>query len=169
MLIESVKLLNRAGDKKMTFKPVNSLSDIFAVRRIRNECRLFLTNHTGYISIPRQIFWYFTYYKKAAKTGKYRIFIARDDKGYVTGYGALHRFDGKHFVTECVSEKFRGQGFGMAILKKMINIARSEKLPLIAEIRATNKISVALHKKCGFVLKKTEIKSGIKLFRYQYN
>jgi RimJ/RimL family protein N-acetyltransferase len=167
MLKESVKLLNRVGDKKMTFKPVISLSDIFAVRRIRNECRLYLTGRTDHISIPRQIFWYFTYYKQAAKTGKYRIFIARDGKDRVAGYGAIHRLDRKLLVTECVAEKFRGQGVGFLILKRLMGITRNEKLPIIAEIRATNKISIALHKKCGFTLDSTNVKSGYKLCVYK--
>jgi len=151
----------------MTFKPVSTLSDILAVRRIRNECRSFLTNYTGYISIPRQIYWYFTYYHKAARTGIYRIFIARNNKGIPIGYGALHRSDQELLITECVAEKYRGQGNGRAILKKLIDIAKREKLPLIAEIRATNKISIALHIKCGFTLDNTNVKSGYKLCVYK--
>lgn len=151
----------------MTFKPVSSLSDAMVVRRIRNECRSYLTNDTSYISIPRQIYWYFTYYRKAAHTDKYRIFIAHNNKGQPVGYGALNLLDGKLFITECISEKFRGQGFGNEIIKKLINIARNRKLPLIAEIRASNKISVALHTKCGFTLDATKLKSGYKLCVYK--
>jgi RimJ/RimL family protein N-acetyltransferase len=151
----------------MTFKPVNTLSDALTVRCIRNECRLFLTNDTGYISIPRQIYWYFTYYRKAARTGIYCIFIARNNISQPVGYGALHLADRHLLVTECVAEKYRGQGWGFLILKKLINIAGREKLPLIAEIRATNKISIALHKKCGFILDATKVKSGYKLCIYK--
>lgn len=151
----------------MTFNRLNSLSDALAVRRIRNECRMYLTNYTGYISIPRQVYWYFTYYRRAAQTGIYRIFITRDDKNHPVGYGALHRLGRELFVTECVAKKYRGQGYGQAILKKLIDIAGREKLPLIAEIRATNKISIALHKKCGFILDTTKLKPGYKLHVYK--
>lgn len=151
----------------MTFNRLNSLSDALAVRRIRNECRLFLTNYTGYISIPRQIYWYFTYYRRAARAGIYRVFIARDGKNHSVGYGALHLLDEELLVTECVAEEYRGHGYGIAILKKLINIAGREKLPLIAEIRATNKISIALHEKCGFTLEATKQKSGYQLCVYK--
>ena len=151
----------------MTFKPVSSLSDVLNVRRIRNECRSYLTNNTSYISVPRQIYWYFTYYRKAANTEIYRIFIARNNKRQPVGYGALNLLDEKLFVTECVAEKYRGRGWGHLILKKLINIAKHEGLPLIAEIRATNKISIALHKKCGFTLDATKVKSGYKLCIYK--
>lgn len=153
----------------MTFKPVTTLSEALAVRRIRNECRAYLTNFTGYISIPRQIYWYFTYYRKAARAGTYRIFIARDGKGLSIGYGALYRSGGELLVTECVAEKYRGRGYGHAILKKLITTAKREGLPLIAEIRATNKISIGLHKKCGFVLEKIIVKSHLKLYIYRRN
>jgi len=151
----------------MVFKLVNSLSEILAIRHIRNECREYLTNDTGYISIPQQIYWYFTYHKRAAKSGKYRIYLARDDKGNPVGYGALHLIDRELLITECVAEKFRRQGYGYTILKKLITIAEHKRLPLVAEIRATNKISIALHKKCGFILEKTGVKSGFKLLTFR--
>lgn len=151
----------------MTFNPVNTLADALAVRRIRNECRVYLTNYTGYIGVPRQIYWYFTYYWRAAQAGTYRMFIARDNKNHPVGYGALHCLDKELLVTECVAEKYRGQGYGQAILKKLTDIARHEKLPLNAEIRATNKISIALHKKCGFTLDTTKLKLGYKLYVYK--
>jgi len=151
----------------MTFNRLNSLSDALAVRRIRNECRTYLTNYTGYISIPRQIYWYFTYYRRAARTGKYRIFIARNGKNQPVGYGALHHHNEEFLITECVAGVFRGHGYGHAILKKLTNIAGREKLPLIAEIRGTNKISIALHKKFGFILSATKLKPGYKLYVYK--
>lgn len=151
----------------MTFNPVNTLSDALTVRRIRNECRMYLTNYTGHISIPQQIYWYFTYYRRAARAGTYRIFIARNSKAQPVGYGALHHLNKELLVTECVAKKYRGQGYGQEILKKLINIARQEKLPLIAKIRATNKISIALHKKYGFIFDTTKLKSGYKLYVYK--
>jgi RimJ/RimL family protein N-acetyltransferase len=151
----------------MTFNPVNTLSDAFIVRRIRNECRTFLTNNTDYIGIPRQIYWYFTYYQHASYERVYRIYITRDSKNKPVGYGALHLTSGKLFVTECVAKKYRGQGWGHTILKKLINIGEREKLPLIAEIRQTNKISISLHKKSGFTLESTKLKSGHKLCVYK--
>jgi RimJ/RimL family protein N-acetyltransferase len=151
----------------MTFNRLNSLSDALAVRRIRNECRMFLTNYTGYISIPRQIYWYFSYYRKAVQTGTYRIFIAWDNENQPVGYGALHRQGKSLLVTECVAEKYRGQGYGKAILKELIKISDRRKLFLTAEIWATNKISIALHKKFGFTLVTCKQKSGRKLCVYK--
>jgi RimJ/RimL family protein N-acetyltransferase len=153
--------------QNMTFDRLNSLSDALTVRDIRNQCRTYLTNYTGYIGLPRQIFWYFTYYKKAARAGIYRIFVVRDSKNQPMGYGALHHIGNELLVTECIAEKYRGQGYGNAILKKLISIADNEKFPVTAEIWATNKISIALHKKCGFTLEATMLRSGHKLCIYR--
>jgi len=153
--------------KKTHFKLVNSLPEVLLVRRIRNECRTFLTNYTKHIGILRQIYWFFTYYFRAQRSGLYRIFLARNQKGVPLGYGALQLKDGELLVTECVAEKFRGQGFGKAILGKLIDIAKKERRPLIAEIWASNKPSIGLHQKCGFTLVKTGVKSGFKLCTFR--
>ena len=92
----------------MTFNPVNTLSDVLSVRRIRNECRTYLTNYTGYISIPRQIYWYFTYYRRAARAGIYRIFIARDSKAQMIGYGAVHRIGEEQLKTDALQKNTAG-------------------------------------------------------------
>lgn len=157
----------RLVTKKITFKPVGTLSDILAARRIRNECRTYLTNNTNYIGIPQQIWWYLTYYRRAAKKSIYRMFIARNKRNIPVGYGALYRHGKELLVTECVAEDFRHRGYGQAILGQLIKIAENEKRVLVAEIRDTNKNSIALHEKYGFKLKGTKQKSDFKLRVYK--
>lgn len=151
----------------MTFNPLNSINDALVVRDIRNQCRTYLTNYTGYIGILRQIYWYFTYYRRAAREGTYRVFLTRNSKNQPVGFGALLRHDQELLVTECVKEKYRGKGYGQAILKKLINIGKREKLVLVAEIRNTNKASIALHEKNKFKLKSIKSKPGFKLRIYK--
>ncbi|MDO8503813.1 MAG: GNAT family N-acetyltransferase [bacterium] len=153
--------------KDINFKLVNTLSEALIVRRLRNECRTSLTNYTRHISILRQIYWYFSYYRRAVHTNVYRLFIARNNEDVPIGYGALHTQGKQLSVTECVAPEYRRQGYGSAILKNLISIAKKEKLPLVAEIWATNKNSIALHTRCGFVLKTTKIKSGASLCVYR--
>jgi RimJ/RimL family protein N-acetyltransferase len=153
--------------KNINFKPVNNLPEVLIVRNIRNECRNYLTNYTKYISLIGQIWWYFTYYRQASHAGIYRIFLARD-KGKAIGFGALRLSAGKLLVTECIASEYRGQGYGFAILKKLMEVAQREKLPLIAEIRSSNTASIALHTKCGFIPDTTKVKSGNKLLIYVY-
>ena len=139
----------------MELKPITSLKDALAVRKIRNECRIYMTNDQAEIGFLRQIYWYLAHYRKSKS---YRVFLATD--GGAVGYGALHNEGNTLHVTEGVAEKHRHKGYGTAILGSMIAIARNEKLPLVAEIWADNKASIGLHTKMGFKLDGTKVKSG---------
>ncbi len=155
------------SERNISFKPATTLFEAFIVRCLRNECRTYLTNYQKKIGIFQQIYWYLSYYRKAVRAGIYRVFLARNDQGQPVGYGALNLTNGQLRVTECVARKYRGRGWGTAILENLITIAKREQYPLIAEIWATNKISIALHRKCGFKLEKTKVKSGHKLYIYR--
>lgn len=149
--------------EEIHFKPVETISDALIVRRIRNECRSFLTNYSGYISLPRQIYWYYSYYRRAARVKTFQLFIASNRNEVPVGYGALNLMDKQLYVTECVTEKYRGQGYGSAILANLILVGKKQKLPLVAEIWANNQRSIDLHKKFRFVLSGSKIKSGSKI------
>ncbi len=153
--------------KNLKFKLVNTLSDALIIRRIRNECRLYLTNHMEHISMLRQIYWYFNDYRKMLQSKKYRLFILRTIDNTPVAYGALSLHNEYLYITECVKSEYRRQGYGSAILKNLIAIAQHEKRQLAAEIWATNTISILFHKKFGFTLQKTVIKSGSHLCTYR--
>jgi len=152
----------------MNFKLVSTLSEALIVRRLRNECRTYLTNYRKHINPLQQIYWYFTYYRPAVCSNMFRLFIIRNHENIPVGYGALHLRDKQLYVTECVAPEYRRQGYGEVIINNLISIAHQEKLPLIAEVWATNKASIALHTKCGFGLDKTKMKSGARVHVYKY-
>lgn len=150
----------------MFLKLVDSLGEALQVRRLRNSCREYLTNHTAHIGVRQQMLWYFQYYRTAKQTQKYRLYLWHDDRGVPLGYGALALEDGKLLVTECVATKHRGLGHGGSILNRLVRIALEEKRDLVAEIWATNEGSVALHEKAGFKLESRRTKRGVELRRY---
>ncbi len=83
------------------------------------------------------------------------------------GYGALLLKDGELHVTECVATEHRGRGVGRAILERLIAVARHEGRDLVAEIWTSNRPSVGLHEKAGFVLEQTREHSGESLSIYR--
>jgi L-amino acid N-acyltransferase YncA len=99
------------------------------------------------------------------RASSYRIFLFFS-AGEPVGYGALQLVDDSLYVTECVETKYRGKGFGKAILARMISIAREERRKLVAEIWATNQQSIALHLKAGFVFQSSRTKAGQELHLY---
>lgn len=147
--------------KDTKFKLATNILDIMAVREIRNECRKYFTNDTSYISVFKQLRWYFGFYRKACRSNIYRVYILYSSNSPV-GYGALHFKDNQLFITEGVAPQYRGMRFGTTILRKLQRIAKKENFTLIAEILALNKCSINLHKKAGFKL----VKGGIKRYAY---
>ena len=149
----------------MNLKLVETLGEAMQVRRLRNCCSSYLTNHQGQIGILEQVRWYFYFYRKARSSGEYRLYVAHEDRAPV-GYGALAFRNGELHVTECVGGEYRGRGHGTAILNEMIRIAQVEGRSLVAEIWTNNKRSVALHKKAGFRLDSTKSIASNEIGRY---
>lgn len=136
----------------MSLESVERLGEAMAVRRLRNSCREHLTNFQGRIGLLQQFRWYLGYYRRARRSGHYRLYLWRDEQDLLVGYGALSLYDGKLLVTECVATEHRGKGYGKFILRDLIRIAREEDRDLVAEIWATNEASVTLHERAGFKL-----------------
>lgn len=139
-------------------KLVKSLGEALVLRRIRNTCRKFLTNDQRHIGFWRQILWYFFDYQRRLQS--LRIYLFYNSKNEPVGYGALKRCPEGYSITECVSPKHRGQGYGKAILQTLTALGREERQNLIAEIWSENKQSVSLHERSGFVLQKKSTKMG---------
>ena len=149
----------------MSFKLVDSISDAMHVRKLRNSCRLDLTNAQNHIGFVQQLRWYFGKYRRDRRDASYRVFLLYEEKMAV-GFGALALRDGQMFVTECVAAEFRGRGHGRLILERLIQIANAEDRDLMAEIWATNSRSVHLHESAGFELVARTMKDGGQLLRY---
>lgn len=151
----------------LTSQSISSFRDALLVRRLRNTCCEFMTNHQQKLGFWHQLRWYYSNYKKASRTGDYRIYLFRDTGGRAVGYGALQRHDGNFYITECLDTTARGQGYGRQILNTLIKTVRDEDYNLVAEIWADNLASCALHEKAGFVLIAQREYKGRKVFVYQ--
>ena len=136
------------------------------VRSIRNSCRQYLTNHTGYISQFQQLRWYFRTYNPNRKSGKLRLYLLSDEKDRPLAYGALALDGDSLLVTECVATEHRNKGIGTVVLDRLMQIGKSENRPLLADILATNAASIALHEKAGFIFVSTFESDGRQLKRY---
>jgi L-amino acid N-acyltransferase YncA len=151
----------------MIFKLVDSLNDALKVRALRNSCREFLTNYTSAIGVWQQVWWYWTFYRQASHSSKYRVYLFCDDDGLPIGYGAIQLTNEQLFVTECVDSYQRGKKYGARILEQIIGIANSEGRDLVAEIWLTNVASIAIHEKEGFSLESTRMQMGKELRTYR--
>lgn len=131
---------------------VSSLKQAEILRVLRNMCCSWLTNYRDEIGIEQQEDWFHNQYIEASEQGRFRAYLFYDDAGDAVGYGALRLQDGQLHITECVDAGRRGEGYGRAILEVLVEISRREDRDLIAEIWATNTVSIRLHKQAGFTL-----------------
>jgi putative acetyltransferase len=84
------------------------------------------------------------------------LFVARDERGYALGMGALKRHaDGIAEVKRMYTRpEFRGQHIGRAVLKRIEDLARSEgftRLVLETGVEKTHGESWRLYQRNGFV------------------
>jgi len=150
----------------MRFKMVDRLREAMQVRVLRNACRRHLTNSREHIGFFRQLRWYFKNYRGDRKTASYRLYLLYDEQNSPVGYGALAFRNEKLFITECVDRAYRGRGYGLFMVQRLIEIAAEEKHSLVADIWANNAPSLALHKKAGFELVSRATKEGQELQRH---
>ncbi len=146
---------------------VQTVGQVLQVRNLRNTCCGHLTNYQQSIGFIQQIRWFFVSYLPALRTGKYRIYLFFSD-GQAIGYGGLDLKDTDLYITECVSSKFRGQGYGRQILSSLMQIAAQEGRRLVAEIWSTNMASLRLHEKAGFYWVQTRQHKGMNLEEYHW-
>ena len=145
---------------------VTGLPDVLRVRVLRNACAQYMTGAQDPIGWWAQVRWYLRHYRQAVREGRYRVYLFSEASEPV-GYGALQLSDGQLLVTECVATECRGRGIGQAILDELIAIARREGRDLIAEIWTSNRPSIGLHEKAGFVLEDTRDHQGESLSVYR--
>ena len=150
----------------MTFRLVETIADALRVRTLRNSCRAYMTNYSGYIGLVQQILWYLRHYRPARKNGSHRLYLLLNEDDRPVAYGGLSLNGSQLLITECVDSRYRRKGYGIAVLNHGLGIASKEHRDLVAEIWATNQGSITLHEKSGFKLVSTRIKGGKELRRY---
>jgi len=129
------------------FTEVLSEDDAQIMRKLRNECRLFMTRNTKYISKKQQSSWY-----NSLDKSKMKLYLAKVDNRAV-GYGILRIENDVFLVTGGLTKKSRGQGMGRYIFQNLIDEAKridsSRKIEL--EVLNTNTVAKSLYDKLGFI------------------
>lgn len=130
-------------------KPITT-EDLEFLRRLRNENRRHFLD-SNYIASPDQKKWFESYKNK----NNDNMFILMNGKRKI-GVGAIYHIDTKNKSAEIgrfvIDQKYRGQGYGKILLKKIEQIASGElnlkRLKL--EVFADNKKAISLYEKSLF-------------------
>ena len=105
--------------------------------------------------------------------GAHPAVVAVDDDGTLTGFGSLSVFRDRAAYAATVEdsiyvdERCRGRGVGRLLLEELLSLARKQGFhSVVARIADDNAASIALHRRCGFVLVGVEKEVGRKFNRW---
>jgi len=128
--------------------PLMTLEEALDLARIRNQCRLRMTNDQREITLDEQKKWFETFYIQQ-NPQKYTVWLLKEES--IIGYFAAKECDEGFYITEGIQEDRRGKGAGSFLLQIMINQKNFSSKCLFADIFDDNVASIRLHQKCGFV------------------
>lgn len=125
------------SEPSLRIRPALTEQDFEEVRRIRNECRLYMTRNRGLITKEEQAEW--------MQTRPYLRILEVNDE--IAGFGLVTSDDEGDWLTGALREKFRGKGYGRFIFQELIK--RSER-PML-EVLGTNDRAYHLYLSLGFI------------------
>lgn len=134
----------------LKFKEVKTVWDVLELRRLRNECREFMTHDQKAISVWQELRWFYNTYKLWQEMGWARAYLAMWQSTPVA-YGFIRNLEIEPILSGGVSKDFRGWGFGEKTFRFLLKEARGKKkLKVVLDVLVTNKPAVSLYKKIGF-------------------
>lgn len=125
--------------------------EVLAMRRVRNECRQYMTHDTSHIGVLRQLRWWWFTFRPAFRRNETAGIVARDDSRRQVGYGLITWRDKRFWLSGGVVEDFRGQGLGQRLFTELIAMVESRGFEPWLDVRQDNKPARKLYAKLGFV------------------
>lgn len=138
---------------KHEVQPIKNFLDALKVKKIRNECRAFMTNSTSEISFLMQLKWYYSVYKKENQSGNIFCFLFKADD-VDSGFGLIRRVNDRYWITGGLESSQRGKGLGKILFNDLLKEISSNEVWL--EVLDSNEVAKNLYHKIGF--KKVKIK-----------
>lgn len=146
--------------------PIRNFLDSLEVRKIRNQCRIFMTNNRSEISIIKQLSWYLKIYRKANMSGNMTCFLFKVDN-FNSGFGLIRIVNDRYWITGGLKSNQRGKGFGKILFKDLLEKIPSNEVWL--EVLDTNGVAKNLYQKIGFKNVKINDANGNKIIIMKLN
>lgn len=133
--------MSAAVEQQVALRPVQSEEEVESLRRIRNACRLFMTNSQAFIEPQAQRDWFG---RLPASMRVYLLFVDEE----AVGYGLLKQEGNNEWITGAVMPSHRGRGHGEYLFCQLIE--RCVLYPSI-EVLRSNFRAQKLYHKLGFM------------------
>lgn len=145
---------------------IKNFIDALEVRKIRNECRHFMTNDTSEINLLQQLIWYFKVYKKENNNGNLKCYIFKNNSNNL-GFGLIRKSSGKYWITGGLRFSERGKGFGKILFKDLIKKISAKEIWL--EVLDSNIAAKKIYNNLGFIEVKNISNSNEKVITMKLN
>lgn len=130
--------------------PVENHQDLQSVRKIRNECKHFMTRYNKDITEEEQTKWFSTLDLEQ----NWLFVMYKTDYGVVSsviGYGYNRIENNSVLLTGGLIENERGKEYGRALFSFLLEHAKKIKLPIKLEVLTNNVPAIKLYRSLGFV------------------
>jgi ribosomal protein S18 acetylase RimI-like enzyme len=131
----------------LIYKKVENEEEAELLRRLRNQCKEYMTRNTNYITSDEQKEWFRT------AGDKYDLYLvyALEYGAAVTyaGYGVIHKNTSESLLTGGLVPEYRNQGLGQHLFQFLIDSSRKD-LPIRLEVLKTNSRAHSVYVKLGF-------------------
>lgn len=128
---------------------VNSENDVENLRKIRNECRNFMTRNTSEISYEQQQNWF-----KNLDNTTNKLFLMHEVycgvAATIIGYGYIRVEDETVLLTGGLVESCRGKGYGQILFNSLLLNSKKFNLPIKLEVLKSNMVAFSVYNKIGF-------------------
>lgn len=142
---------------------VENFDDLQSVRKIRNDCKHFMTRYTKNITEEEQTNWF-----ASLDHSKNWLFIVyklyHGVASSVIGYGYNRIENDSILLTGGLIESERGKEHGRTLFSFLLEHAKSFKLPIKLEVLLTNIPAIKLYRSLGFI----EIEKNDLLIKMEY-
>lgn len=149
------------GRYKLTV--IENFFDALQVRKIRNECRYYMTRSQSYINPLQQMLWYLRVYKKENEKNIMWCYLFQVS-GRNCGYALVKKVKGNYWITGGLYKSERGKGFGRKLFNSILSEFHDKNIFL--EVLSSNLKAKNLYKKLGFGEIKKSAKRGIITMAY---
>ena len=139
------------SEKFLLFSLVDNESKAESVRKIRNQCRNYMTRNNNYISKTNQKKWFHS------SIGAFETFLVgaiEDGVIYIeVGYGLIKIEPNIFYLTAALVPTYRGMGHGNEIFNFLIKRCKSINpgKKILLEVKSDNFNAIKLYRKLGFI------------------
>ncbi len=121
------------------------------MRKIRNECRYYMTHDTHKITKAEQMKWFNETYLPAHGKGCWYAFLGFNEAaGYPVAFGLIRFKDDKFWLTGGVYEAYRGMGYGRDMFEYLTKFTTTMFGEAWLDVFKTNTKALALYKSLGY-------------------